>query len=67
MGFANPALYWMGANAGSLNPKPFHDVVAGNNLGFHAAAGWDLATGWGSMDAAGLDAAWVRYIKANGA
>jgi kumamolisin len=67
VGFANPALYWMGANAGSLNPKPFHDVTAGNNLGYDAVSGWDAATGWGSMDAAGLDAAWVRYIKANGA
>ena len=67
VGFANPALYWMGANAGSLNPKPFHDVSSGNNLGFDAGSGWDLATGWGSMDAAGLDAAWVRYIKAKGA
>jgi len=63
VGFANPALYWMGENAARLSPQPFHDVSAGNNLGFDAATGWDFATGWGSMDAAALDAAWVRYIK----
>jgi kumamolisin len=66
VGFANPALYWMGENSSKLNPKPFHDVAAGNNLGYDAAAGWDFATGWGSMDAAALDAAWIRYIKGGG-
>jgi kumamolisin len=66
VGFANPALYWMGENSSRLNPKPFHDVTAGNILGFAAGTGWDFATGWGSMDAAALDAAWVRYIKSGG-
>jgi len=66
VGFANPALYWMGENASKLSPQPFHDVTAGNNLGFDAGVGWDFATGWGSMDAAGLDAAWIRYIKGGG-
>ncbi len=66
VGFANPALYWIGENAARLSPQPFHDVSAGNNLGFDAATGWDFATGWGSMDAAALDAAWVRYIKGGG-
>lgn len=65
-GFANPALYWMGENASRLSPRPFHDVTAGNNLGYDAAAGFDLATGWGSMDAAALDAAWIKYIKSGG-
>jgi len=66
VGVANPALYWMGENSSMLDPRPFHDVTAGNNLGFAAAPGWDFATGWGSMDAAALDAAWVRYIKGGG-
>jgi kumamolisin len=65
-GFANPALYWMGENSSKFDPKPFHDVTAGNILGFAAGSGWDFATGWGSMDAAALDAAWVRYIKSGG-
>jgi subtilase family serine protease len=66
VGFANPAIYWMGDNLSKLNPKPFHDVTAGNNLGFAATPGWDFATGWGSMDAAALDAAWITYIKSGG-
>ncbi|HSS60821.1 MAG TPA: S53 family peptidase [Candidatus Limnocylindrales bacterium] len=66
VGFANPALYWMGENSSRLSPRPYHDVVSGNNLFFDAGSGWDFATGWGSMDAAALDAAWIRYIKGGG-
>jgi kumamolisin len=66
VGFANPALYWMGENSTKLTPRPFHDVTAGNNLGFDAGTGWDFATGWGSMDGSALDAAWIRYIKSGG-
>jgi kumamolisin len=67
VGFANPALYWMGANQSKLPAKPFHDVTSGNNLAFDAAPGWDFGTGWGSMDGAALDAAWIQYIKGGGA
>jgi kumamolisin len=66
IGFANPALYWMGENAAKLSPRPYHDVTAGNNLLYDSGSGWDFATGWGSMDGAALDAAWVRYIKSGG-
>jgi len=66
VGFANPALYWMGQNSSTLPAKPFHDVTTGNNLAYDAGAGWDFATGWGSMDAAALDAAWILYIKGGG-
>ena len=66
VGFANPAIYWMGENNSRLSPRPFHDVTAGNNLGYDAGSGWDFATGWGSMDAAGLDAAWIKYFKSGG-
>ena len=66
-GFANPALYWMGANASRLPAPPFHDVTVGNNLAYDAAPGWDFTTGWGSMDGAALDAAWILYIKGGGA
>jgi kumamolisin len=65
-GFANPAIYWMGENSTKLSPRPFHDVTAGNNLFYDAGSGWDFATGWGSMDGAALDAAWIRYIKGGG-
>ena len=67
VGFANPALYWMGANQSGFPAKPFHDVTTGNNLLFDAGTGWDFATGWGSMDGAALDAAWILYIKGGGA
>jgi kumamolisin len=66
-GFASPALYWMGQNSAKLPAPPFHDVVSGNNLASDAGPGWDFATGWGSMDAAALDQAWVLYIKGGGA
>lgn len=65
-GFANPALYWMGQNASTLPAKPFHDVNTGNNLAYDAGTGWDFATGWGSMDGAALDAAWILYAKGGG-
>ena len=66
-GFANPALYWMGQNSSKLPAPPFHDVTSGNNLAVDATPGWDFATGWGSMDAAALDQAWILYIKGGGA
>jgi kumamolisin len=66
VGFANPALYWMGDNSSRLPAKPFHDVTSGNNLAFDAGIGWDFATGWGTMDGAALDAAWILYIKGGG-
>jgi subtilase family serine protease len=66
VGFANAALYWMGENQSKLPAKPFHDVTTGNNLAYDAGTGWDFATGWGSMDAAALDAAWILYMKSGG-
>ena len=44
-----------------------NDVIGGNNLAYDATSGWDFATGWGSMDGAALDAAWILYIKGGGA
>jgi kumamolisin len=67
VGFANPAIYWMGDNQTKLPANPFHDVTAGNNLAYDGGPGWDFATGWGSMDANALDAAWVVYVKGGGA
>ena len=67
VGFANPALYWMGANQSKFKTSPFHDVKGGNNLAYEAGPGWDFVTGWGSMDAAALDSAWFTYIKSGGA
>ncbi|TMC28986.1 MAG: peptidase S8 [Chloroflexi bacterium] len=52
LGFANPRLYRLNTNQ---PPYPaFHDVISGNNLYYAATAGWDFATGWGSVDAYNL-------------
>jgi len=49
VGFVNPAIYNVGI--GSSYTSNFHDVTSGSN-GFSAVAGYDLATGWGSPQAA---------------
>ncbi|MGB8885249.1 MAG: S53 family peptidase [Candidatus Korobacteraceae bacterium] len=69
-GNVNPLLYGLAASA----PSAFHDITTGNNLvpctagstdcppsgmiGYDAGAGYDLATGLGSVDAGALAAAW---------
>lgn len=58
LGFANPALYSVAQSAAYA--ADFHDIKAGNNVlagtigGFAAAAGYDLATGWGTPNATAL-------------
>ncbi|HEX5248642.1 MAG TPA: S53 family peptidase [Gaiellales bacterium] len=53
MGFANPFLY----HEAKVDPTMFKDVITGNNsilsppgARYKAAARYDLATGWGSID-----------------
>jgi kumamolisin len=43
VGWLNPLLYGPVANTGA-----FHDITAGNNGAYEAAAGWDACTGWGT-------------------
>ncbi len=50
-GFINPAIYPLGLSAGYA--AAFHDITSGSN-GFPAVAGYDLNTGWGSPNGAGL-------------
>ena len=52
VGFLNPTLYTigLGANYGTN----FHDITSGTNGGFSAVKGYDLVTGWGSPNGAGL-------------
>jgi kumamolisin len=50
-GFINPAVYTIGLGSGY--GTSFHDIVSGSN-GFSATTGYDLATGWGSPNGAGL-------------
>jgi subtilase family serine protease len=62
LGNVNPEIYALA----SSNPSGFHDVATGNNdspcvigstdctsspIGYSATAGYDLASGWGSIDA----------------
>ena len=73
LGSANPTLYWLAKN----NPSAFHDVTTGNNIvpcrsgstgcssgsfGFSAGAGYDQATGLGSIDAFNLAVAWGATV-----
>ncbi len=74
LGNINPVLYGLGGSAA------FHDITTGNNnspcpagapdcqtansIGFSAAAGYDLATGWGSVDANNLANAWQTATPA---
>jgi len=52
VGFLNPTLYTigLGANYGTN----FHDIASGTNTGYSAVKGYDLVTGWGSPNGAGL-------------
>lgn len=57
VGFLNPQLYAIGANAKEY-AADFHDVTVGNNdlygPGFNATTGYDLPTGLGSPNVANL-------------
>jgi hypothetical protein len=59
LGLLNPELYRLGVAQDAGGAAVFHDVTIGNNsfkgvAGFAAGPGYDLATGWGSFDAAAL-------------
>lgn len=76
LGNVNPTLYALAAAGGGA----FHDIAVGNNvvpcntgtlncstgtLGFHAGAGYDLASGLGSVDAAMLVKLWSSATPAS--
>ena len=76
LGNINPTLYGLAAGA----PSVFHDIVAGDNqspcvigspnctnslIGYSAAAGYDLASGWGSVDGNNLAGLW-NSVKPTG-
>ncbi len=71
LGTANPTLYVLAANQGAGGAAVFHDVTTGNNsvpglTGYSAGAGYDLATGLGSVDAAQLVSHWNDASSASG-
>jgi kumamolisin len=43
VGFVQPLLY-----SPQISATAFHDVTQGDNGAFHAGAGWDACTGWGT-------------------
>ena len=46
VGFLNPLIYAIGK--GLNHATDLHDITLGNNSGFAAISGYDLATGWGT-------------------
>ena len=52
VGFLNPALYQIGV--GSQYPSDFHDITSGSNGRYSAVSGYDLVTGWGSLNGPNL-------------
>jgi len=46
VGFVNPIIYSIGKESSYLTD--LHDIILGNDSGFSATAGYDLATGWGT-------------------
>jgi kumamolisin len=64
LGFMNPALYAL-ARATPRYP-PFHDVTLGNNMGYNAGPGYDMATGLGTPDAWNLFRDLQAYRKGGG-
>jgi subtilase family serine protease len=49
VGFLNTALYGIGT--GSKYDTEFHDTTSGTNGGYSCVTGYDLVTGWGSLNA----------------
>jgi subtilase family serine protease len=67
-GNINPALYALAAQQRNGGPTVFHDVTAGGNsvsgvTGFSATAGYDLATGLGSVDGSLMVNDWANASK----
>ena len=57
LGFINPAIYTIGL--GSSYSTAFHDITSGSNGTYSTQKGYDLVTGWGSPNGAGLITALV--------
>lgn len=59
-GFLNPTLYDLGRAQAAGGAPVFHDVTTGTNNTHPAGPGYDLATGWGSIDGQALFAAFAN-------
>jgi MYXO-CTERM domain-containing protein len=77
LGDIHTNLYDLGSQQQKGGAQPFHDITQGNNnwtdprgqqiVGFAATTGYDLASGWGSLDVAKLIAAWPSCGDGGGA
>jgi subtilase family serine protease len=66
LGLLNPGLYLLGALSKHSGSTGIVDVTSGNNsfagvTGFDAGTGYDLASGWGTIDAAKFVPALARF------
>ena len=52
LGFINPAIYSIGVS--SSYDTDFHDITSGKSGSYSAVTGYDLVTGWGSMNGVNL-------------
>ncbi len=52
VGFINPTIYSIGTGSGYSTD--FHDITSGTSGSYSAVTGYDLVTGWGSMNGTGL-------------
>ncbi len=76
LGDAHPVIYALGAAEQSGGAQPFHDITSGNNsfrdpagetiTGFTAGPGYDLASGWGSVDLGQLIDSWPSCVPGGG-
>jgi subtilase family serine protease len=70
LGNVNPALYTLATQQVAGGPAVFHDITPGNNsvpgvTGYNAGAGYDMATGLGSLDAFLLVNSWANSRASN--
>jgi subtilase family serine protease len=57
LGFINPTIYAQNESGGALTAAytaDFHDITSGTSGSYSATTGYDLVTGWGSPNGAGL-------------
>jgi subtilase family serine protease len=57
LGFINPTIYGQNVSGGALTAADgtdFHDITSGTSGSYSAVVGYDLVTGWGSPNGAGL-------------
>lgn len=68
VGFLNPIIYSIGTGSAATYAATFHDITSGNNEWpgspnlYVACPGYDLCTGWGSINGMGM----INYLSTYG-